>query len=217
MTGGTAGAIPGGATPSNADIFATDTSVAMSAIVDGTSTTIAVIEDAGRIAPTSQIANTYYTLSGYNDIGTFTDVTGAAGGTALRGVWRWADPDACGSGISGPPNAAGLAGATGDYVGNVVNQNPILGGPGGINSTATVDTGTDSTKGTITGGTTTDCPWTIQNCGLNDEPFSFHRGGTNCVMVDGSARFLSERVSPFTMRQLVTRGDNDGTPTEVDW
>ena len=40
------------ATPASAaDVFATDTSVQVSAITDGTSYTIAVIEDAGRIAP----------------------------------------------------------------------------------------------------------------------------------------------------------------------
>ena len=30
------------------------------------------------------------------------DATGATTGKTANGVWRWADADACGSGISGP-------------------------------------------------------------------------------------------------------------------
>jgi prepilin-type N-terminal cleavage/methylation domain-containing protein/prepilin-type processing-associated H-X9-DG protein len=202
---------------SNADVFATDTSVQVSAITDGTSYTIAVIEDAGRIAPDSNMASLYYTLSGYNEWQTgtpiATDITDTSSGQGRRGVWRWADPDACGSGVSGPPNAIGLAGAGNIYSGNVINQN--AGPVGGVGSQTETTDGSGNQKGIFT--SSTDCPWTVQNCGLNDEPFSFHRGGTNAVMVDGSARFLSERVSPFTMRQLVTRADGDGTSTEVDW
>jgi prepilin-type N-terminal cleavage/methylation domain-containing protein/prepilin-type processing-associated H-X9-DG protein len=204
---------------SNADIFATDTSVPVSAIADGTSYTIAVIEDAGRISPLSNMSNLYYTLSGYNDwyqgtlaTGDYTDGIGATTGQR-KGVWRWADADACGSGISGPPNALSL-GTGGSYYGNVINQN--AGPVGGVGTETSADVG--SSGGPINGTmTSTDCPWVVQNCGLNDEPFSFHRGGCNAVMVDGSARFLSDRVSPLTMRQLVTRADGDGTSTEVDW
>jgi prepilin-type N-terminal cleavage/methylation domain-containing protein/prepilin-type processing-associated H-X9-DG protein len=203
---------------SNADIFATDTSVPVSAITDGTSYTIAVIEDAGRISPQSNMASLYYTLSGYNDwyqgtlaTGDITDGTGTTTTGARKGVWRWADADACGSGVSGPPNASSL-GTGGNYYGNVINQN--AGPVGGVGTETGPDVTSGATNGTMS---STDCPWVVQNCGLNDEPFSFHRGGCNAVMVDGSARFLSERVSPLTMRQLVTRADNDGTPTEVDW
>ena len=95
----------------------------------------------------------------------------------------------------------------------MINQN--AGPVGGIGAQSETTDGSGNQKGTFL--SSTDCPWTVQNCGLNDEPFSFHRGGCNAVMVDGSARFLSERVSPFTMRQLVTRADGDGTSTEVDW
>ncbi len=219
-TRGWVGQTPSVSGISQADVFATDTSVPISAIVDGTSFTIAVIEDAGRVAPTSAQNALYYTLSGYTAWTTGTslapgDITDTSSGTQRCGVWRWADPDACGSGISGPPNAQGLAGS-GNYVGNVINQNA---GPiGGIGAETAPDNNSSGTanKGTM-GATNTDCPWVIQNCGLNDEPFSFHRGGTNAVMVDGGVRFLSERVSPFTMRQLVSRADGDGTSTEVDW
>ena len=63
-----------------------NTSVPIAAISDGTSNTIAVIEDAGRVGPTSQGAP-YYTLSGYNEtsgalIDPATDITDAAASAA---------------------------------------------------------------------------------------------------------------------------------------
>ncbi len=53
-----------------------------------------------------------------------------------------------------------------------------------------------------------DCRWTNNNCGPNDEPFSFHNGGCNAVMGDGSVRFLSERIAPLTLKWLA--GASDG-------
>ena len=87
----------------------------LSAVSDGTSNTIAVIEDAGRVSIKSynngQVP--YYCLSTYIDNtgrGHATllpddvtgDATGDMTGTTAKGVWRWADADACGSGLSGP-------------------------------------------------------------------------------------------------------------------
>jgi prepilin-type N-terminal cleavage/methylation domain-containing protein/prepilin-type processing-associated H-X9-DG protein len=42
------------------------------------------------------------------------------------------------------------------------------------------------------------------NAGNNDEIFSFHPGGANVLMGDGSVRFLKDSVSPVTLRALVT-------------
>jgi prepilin-type N-terminal cleavage/methylation domain-containing protein/prepilin-type processing-associated H-X9-DG protein len=42
------------------------------------------------------------------------------------------------------------------------------------------------------------------NAGNNDELFSFHPGGCNVLMGDGSVRFLKDSVSPITLRGLVT-------------
>ena len=60
----------------------------------------------------------------------------------------------------------------------------------------------------------TNCSWTQNNCGANDEPFGFHTGGCNCVMVDGSVRFLSDKLDPVTLRRLVTRAE--GIPIDND-
>jgi prepilin-type N-terminal cleavage/methylation domain-containing protein/prepilin-type processing-associated H-X9-DG protein len=42
------------------------------------------------------------------------------------------------------------------------------------------------------------------NAGANDELFSFHPGGINCLFGDGSVRFIKTSISPVTLRGLVT-------------
>jgi prepilin-type processing-associated H-X9-DG protein len=194
--------------------------VAVSAVLDGTSNTLAVIEDAGRMSP-ALVGAPYYTLSAFFDSFTGTlsegDITDPPSGGvpattgSLRAAWRWADPDAGGSGISGPANARGSLVANGHYVGKVINQNdyPIGGTPA-----ATSVSPAGNTKGLYPVGET-GCPWTTQNCGPNDEPFSFHPGGCQVVMLDGSVRFLKEDLHPVTLRRLVTRAE--GVPVIVDF
>ena len=148
--------------------------VPISAIIDGTSNTIAVIEDAGRThasqgwntaakreSPTCVDGNCYGGAPG----------DGAPNATTYYAVHRWADPDAAGSGVSGN--------GTGQFINQ--SKNPI-GGP-------------------------TTCPWSKNNCGLNDEPFSFHTGGVNLTLADGSTHFLSETIDGVTLRYLVSRAE----------
>jgi len=141
-------------------------------ISDGCSNTILIIEDTGRTFTTVP----FYTLSKYPDPACVSGNADLADCTATsnnRTVNRWADPDACGSGVSGPPND------TKQYINN--NKIPA-GGP-------------------------TDCPWADNNCGLNDEPFSFHQGGCNAVLADGSVHFLNEKINGTVIRRLVTRAE----------
>jgi prepilin-type processing-associated H-X9-DG protein len=42
------------------------------------------------------------------------------------------------------------------------------------------------------------------NAGANDELFSFHPGGINVLMGDGSVRFLKDTVNVVTLRSLIT-------------
>ncbi len=165
-----------------------------------------MIEDTGRNHP----ALLYKTMSSYNDASAMC-TAGAADAAALgtiqgntsggqpknRGVYRWADPDAGGSGVSGPPNVRDNKFA--HYINN--NATP-LGGPGDAANVAAIGN-------TPAYATNPDCPWTVNNCGLNDEPFSFHPGGCNSVFADGSVHFLNENVDPRTMRALVTRAEGD--------
>jgi prepilin-type N-terminal cleavage/methylation domain-containing protein/prepilin-type processing-associated H-X9-DG protein len=160
--------------------FDTIFSVPISAVLDGTSNTIAVIEDAGRTSPNASGLNGPYKGSqshyDYNGAAPLDGVLpGDSPATNAYAVWRWADPDAAGSGVSGPDT-------TSSATKQLINQNKTpLGGPGGN--------------------------WSVNNRGLNDEPFSFHSGGCNSVMVDGSVRFLAETTDPVTLRRLVTRAE----------
>jgi prepilin-type N-terminal cleavage/methylation domain-containing protein len=82
-----------------------------------------------------------------------------------------------GNGVSGPKNAQ-----LGDLKG-VVNNNALpQGGPA-------------------------DCPWSDNNCGPNDEIFSYHSGVALAVFVDGSVHSLTEDMDPRVMRKLVTRAE----------
>ena len=85
------------------------------------------------------------------------------------------------------------------YINN--NATP-LGGPGVAGNVAAIGN-------TPAYATNPDCPWTVNNCGLNDEPFSFHPGGCNSAFADGSVHFLNENIDPRTMRALVTRAEGD--------
>jgi prepilin-type N-terminal cleavage/methylation domain-containing protein/prepilin-type processing-associated H-X9-DG protein len=42
------------------------------------------------------------------------------------------------------------------------------------------------------------------NAGANDELFSFHPGGINCLFGDGSVHFIKNSINPVTLRGLVT-------------
>ena len=159
-------------------------SAPMAAIADGVTTTMMFIEDTGRLHASLM----YRTMSTAPDpacVDGNADPTDCAGtpyddgsGPKANGraVNRWADPDAGGSGVSGPPNA--VAG----HVRAINNNGSPLGGPA-------------------------DCPWTSIDCGPNDEPFSFHPGGCNAVFVDGSVRFLSDKIDAVTIRSLITRAE----------
>lgn len=57
-----------------------------------------------------------------------------------------------------------------------------------------------------TGGPST-CLWQVNNCGPNDEPFSFHSGGVNCCMGDGSVRFIRDSIDALTLKWLVSAED----------
>ncbi len=49
------------------------------------------------------------------------------------------------------------------------------------------------------------CPWAVNNCGPNEEIFSFHPGGAFVSFCDGHVTFLKETIDPRELRKLVTR------------
>jgi prepilin-type N-terminal cleavage/methylation domain-containing protein/prepilin-type processing-associated H-X9-DG protein len=144
-------------------------------VTDGSSNTIMIAEDAARTHPSLGIRTESNRLMPSIASNTAHVVTNPINGlTNARRVGAWADPDAFGNGVSGPP--AGAA----DITRKTINQSATpFGGPAS-------------------------CPWTTNNCGPNDEMFSFHTGGINVAMGDGSVRFLRETLDPLIVKAMVT-------------
>ncbi len=53
------------------------------------------------------------------------------------------------------------------------------------------------------------CPWNAHDCGPNNEVFSFHSGGANVLLGDGSVRFLKESVAGPVLRALITKNEGE--------
>lgn len=129
-------------------------------------------------------SETFYTQKYADPIG---GATLLPAGSIYRNAWRWAEPDTA-NGVSGPPHTVSPTAATnfGDPGVQVINN----------------------TK--IPFGGTVNCPWTLNNCGVNDETFSFHGPGANHVFGDGHVTFLNEKIDPIIYRRLCT--PNEGLP-----
>ena len=101
-----------------------------------------------------------------------------------RAAWRWAEPDNS-NGVSGPPNGMFQNSRQGKIINN--NSQPFGGPAANYYSTGSVA-----------------CLWTTTNCGPNDEPFSFHINGCNCLFMDGSVRFIRDDIDQTTFKRLIT-------------
>ncbi|HQX52579.1 MAG TPA: DUF1559 domain-containing protein [Planctomycetaceae bacterium] len=151
-------------------------------ITDGLSNTIFVIEDSGRPSQTAghydSQAKTIGGAPGLDSTQMFAAADAVPG--SFGGVFAAPNRWADpdnGSGVSGPPNMTASASQ------NIINNNSSpKGGPAG-------------------------CPWSTNNCGPNDEPFSLHTGGCQALLGDGSVRFLSENLDRQTVRRLCARND----------
>jgi len=175
-------------------------------VIDGTSNSICIFEDAGKAAESAgvgvgwipAVAGPQAPGGGANPLpqGFWAlPLVNATGGTTA--LWcgasanslcpnRWADP-ASGDGVSGPYgfNTAGGAGTQMGTDTKLINQNKTpKNGP-------------------------TSCPWTTKECGPNTEPFSYHDGGAQALMGDGTVRFISENIDKHTLRRLVGRADGE--------
>jgi len=156
----------------------------ISGITDGGSNTIGLFEDVGR-------GNAAWgTERGKDDYSYPTPGTVGAG----RYIARWAEPDGS-NGVSGP--AKDDAGASND----------------GTTAGKTLTISKWINQNSYPTGGTTNCPWSTNNCGPNDEPFSFHTGVVGSVFGDGHVQFISDKVGFATLKALVTAdaGDTLGT------
>jgi prepilin-type processing-associated H-X9-DG protein len=132
---------------------------------DGTSNTIALIEDVGK----AHESFSPFMKSNYPDA--CSDCLDKSP-TGLKNNYRWAEPDV-GNGVSGPHQA------TDSQVSAINNHATPRGGP-------------------------TSCPWSANNCGPNDEPFSFHPGGCMAVWGDGHVVFIKQTITPQVLRAICT-------------
>jgi prepilin-type N-terminal cleavage/methylation domain-containing protein/prepilin-type processing-associated H-X9-DG protein len=134
-------------------------------IVDGTSNTIVMIEDAGKNH------ETYAPFMKANYPDGCSDCIDKSP-TGLRNNYRWGEPDVA-NGFSGPHLD------TANQIARLNNNKTPNGGP-------------------------SSCPWSTNNCGPNDEPFSFHPGGVMALFGDGHVQFLRDTLTPPVLRALVT-------------
>jgi prepilin-type N-terminal cleavage/methylation domain-containing protein/prepilin-type processing-associated H-X9-DG protein len=130
----------------------------------------------------------YITNPAYLDpattLGINNDSTGGSSFTTRR-FWRWGEQDSA-FGVSGDP----LLNTTtpGFLVINNNDQSPGTDGPNG-------------------------CWMLTNNCGTNDEMFSFHTGGgANVVFADGHVQFLPVSIAPTTAAALVSRSNGEVIP-----
>ena len=154
------------------------------AISDGTSNTVLFFEDTGRAHP--NVGNFGSTSKRTTATDPANNPIAGDGVAATRGARRvFAWADP----DAGTNGVSGPNGSTGSQVAGI-NQNATpIGGP-------------------------STCPWSTNNCGLNDEPFSFHTGGVNTTMADGSVRFVRDSISPQTLRYMSSA--NEGINYTLD-
>jgi hypothetical protein len=151
-------------------------------VTDGTSNTLMILEDAGRSHPIVAKIGAFSSRSSPVP-NPLEPVVGKSGSGSIiangRRVYAWADPDAVANGVSGPSNAAM---PQNNRIARINNFNSPYGGPN-------------------------TCPWDTNNCGPNDEPFSFHSGGINVAVGDGSCRFVHGNIDALVLKALVGSGD----------
>jgi len=146
-------------------------------VIDGTSNTMMIAEDAGRDA--RYIANTMYANGTASPLhAPFNSARDQYFDAGLpRRFWRWAEGDGA-FGVSGQINNNKSRISLARY------------------STAYPTPGPDPNDG---GQVKTN-----NNAANNDEIFSFHPGGANILFGDGSVKFLKETSSVTVIRALVT-------------
>ncbi len=143
-------------------------------VSDGTSNTIAIVEQSGR---PSNLVGKYLVTALYIGGANGLDVGQIPSGTQTAPN-RWADSDS-GAGVSGQNDSVP------GKVKSIINGNKTpFNGPAS-------------------------CPWTQNNCGPNNEPFSLHVGGVHATLGDGSVRFISENIDTQTARRLFGRDDGE--------
>lgn len=127
----------------------------------------------------------YITNTQYTDPATALGIAVDQGTSfSTRRFWRWAEQDT-GYGVSGDPNKN-----TSQVGFKIINNN-------------NTSPGTDGPSG---------CWASTNNCGPNDEVFSFHTGGANVVFGDGHVQFITDSIDPVAMAIIVSRSGGEVVP-----
>ena len=171
---------------------------------DGLSNTIMVIEDVSR----GYFSNT---TGKYAQPPIPTSVlAGAVTGTARTqntSPARWAEPDQA-NGVSGPRygSSTGVKCYESEGWDASCNTRKV------INQNASPLGGRTPPSSTDTSGAT--CLWSENNCGPNDEPFSFHTGSCLALFGDGHVVPVRDTIDATSLRYLSTPNGGDITPTD---
>ncbi|WP_397570580.1 DUF1559 domain-containing protein [Schlesneria sp. T3-172] len=151
----------------------------ISECTDGLSNTMAIIEANGR---TETVYSTSYALGAVFG-GTGNNIYPGTDTTQTSGTAGGA-PSSVPGRWADPDSGSGISGPPANR-GPLINNNKMpRGGPA-------------------------NCPWTTNNCGPNDEPFSQHIGGVQALFGDGSVRFLSENMDFWLTRNLAVLDDGN--------
>ena len=146
-----------------------------------------------------------------------------------RACARWSDPNS-GIGVSGPPNqnvydsTGSPLGASGPGAAGVAfyqtvinnNSNPLGGPTSGASLSAATGFATPppnspypiavnaNSASAASSANNPWCPWQVNHCGPNNEPFSSHPNGCVAGFGDGSSRFLQQNIDPVVFRFMIT-------------
>ena len=176
--------------------------LSLTAVSDGTSNTVALMEDVGRgvvfMGANMTTSSKYVDPDGGANVTTGVVAPGISGN---RRIGRWAEPDQ-GNGWSGPPTWPVVAAMNGTSCATTGATAP------------TTSNGTCNTRKMINNTPSSlASTWSINNYGPNDEPFSFHTGGAFAVFADGHVGFLTDAISPLVAGGLATaQGGENVTP-----